>query len=45
MLGQTGWFNPDALRVLVDEHVSGERDWSAQVWNLLILGIWTELFL
>ena len=44
-LGQTGWFNQDALRTLVDEHVSGERDWSAQVWNLLVLSVWTELFL
>jgi asparagine synthase (glutamine-hydrolysing) len=44
-LGQTGWFNQDALRALVDEHVSGERDWSAQVWNLLVLSVWTKLFL
>jgi asparagine synthase (glutamine-hydrolysing) len=44
-LAQTGWFNQDVLRTLVDEHVSRGRDCSAQVWNLLILAVWAELFL
>ena len=44
MLAETGWFKQDALQALVDAHMSGARDCSAQVWNLLVLGIWTELF-
>ncbi|MCW5611001.1 MAG: amidotransferase 1, exosortase A system-associated [Rubrivivax sp.] len=32
----TGWFDPDALRRLVDEHGSGRRDHSAPLWSLLM---------
>ncbi|WP_284615899.1 XrtA/PEP-CTERM system amidotransferase [Aquabacterium humicola] len=35
-LAQTGWFNRDYLRRLVDDHQSGARDYSAPLWTLLM---------
>jgi asparagine synthase (glutamine-hydrolysing) len=35
-LAETGWFNPDYLRHLVDAHQSGARDYSASLWTLLM---------
>ena len=32
----TGWFNADYLRHLVDAHESGRRDYSAPIWTLLM---------
>ena len=35
-LASTGWFEPNALAQLVDEHQSGARDHSAALWSLLM---------
>lgn len=35
-----GYFQPNALRTMVDDHVSGRRDRSLKLWNLLILELW-----
>ena len=35
-LADTGWFNHDYLRHLVDAHQSGVRDYSAPLWTLLM---------
>jgi asparagine synthase (glutamine-hydrolysing) len=35
-LAATGWFNPAYLHHLVDAHQSGERDYSAPLWTLLM---------
>jgi len=35
-LATSGWFNPAYLRHLVDAHQSGERDYSAPLWTLLM---------
>jgi asparagine synthase (glutamine-hydrolysing) len=35
-LTETGWFDPRALRRLIDEHQSGLRDHSAPLWTLLM---------
>jgi asparagine synthase (glutamine-hydrolysing) len=32
----TGWFDPTYLRHLVDAHSSGQRDYSAPLWTLLM---------
>ncbi|MEY3202426.1 MAG: asparagine synthase AsnB [Pseudomonadota bacterium] len=32
----TGWFSPEALAMLCDEHLSGVRDHSAPIWSLLM---------
>jgi asparagine synthase (glutamine-hydrolysing) len=39
-----GWFDVRAVSAMLDEHVTGARDWSAQIWNLLMLAEWTEIF-
>jgi asparagine synthase (glutamine-hydrolysing) len=41
-LGRIGWIRADTARTLLDEHCSGRRDWSAQIWNLLVLAEWAE---
>ena len=38
------WLDLEAVRVLFDEHMTRRRDWSAQIWNLLMLAHWTEQF-
>jgi asparagine synthase (glutamine-hydrolysing) len=35
-LGSTGWFNRDYLQHLVDAHQSGQRDYSAPIWTLMM---------
>jgi asparagine synthase (glutamine-hydrolysing) len=42
---QRGYFRPAAVRRLLDEHVSGIRDWSDQLWNLLMLESWHRTFI
>ena len=39
-----GYFRPEAVRLMVEEHVSGERDWRYPLWNLLILELWHRQF-
>jgi asparagine synthase (glutamine-hydrolysing) len=40
-----GMFRPEAVRGLIDEHRSGRRDWSAQLWQFLTLELWMQTFL
>jgi asparagine synthase (glutamine-hydrolysing) len=40
-----GMFRPEAVRRYVDEHRRGAEDWSMQIWQLLTLEIWTQLFI
>jgi len=40
-----GLFRPQVVRRYVDEHRRGTEDWSMQIWQLLTLEIWTQLFL
>jgi asparagine synthase (glutamine-hydrolysing) len=40
-----GYFNPKAIRVLLDEHSRGRRDHSAQIWLLLMFELWHRNFL
>ena len=42
---QRGYFQPAAVRRLVDEHRSGREDWSMQIWQLLTLEIWLQVFM
>jgi asparagine synthase (glutamine-hydrolysing) len=43
-IADVGWFNNHAVTTMLEEHSSGVHDWSAQLWNLLILAIWAEAF-
>ena len=40
-----GLFRPEAVRRLVEEHRRGDQDWSMQIWQLLTLEIWMQIFL
>jgi len=40
-----GWIRPDAVRRLLVEHASGQRDWGQQLWTLMILEIWARIAL
>ncbi|MGA7970117.1 MAG: asparagine synthase (glutamine-hydrolyzing) [Terriglobales bacterium] len=40
-----GLFQPQTVRRYVDEHRRGAEDWSMQIWQLLTLEIWMQLFL
>jgi asparagine synthase (glutamine-hydrolysing) len=40
-----GLFRPEAVRRYVDEHRRGAEDWSMQIWQLLTLETWMQLFL
>lgn len=42
---QRGYFNPVAIRSLVDEHVRGRRNRSGLLWRLLILELWHRNFM
>ena len=40
-----GWFQPAAVRALVDDHRSGRRNLSRQLWALWGLEVWARVFL
>jgi asparagine synthase (glutamine-hydrolysing) len=42
---ERGWLAPDAVRSLIREHATGERDWGEQIWTLLVLEVWARVVL
>lgn len=42
---QRGYFKPQAVRALLDEHFRGYRDRSGVIWLLLVLELWHRNFL
>jgi asparagine synthase (glutamine-hydrolysing) len=40
-----GLFKPEAVRQLVELHTRGERDYSHQLWTLLMLELWFQRFI
>jgi asparagine synthase (glutamine-hydrolysing) len=40
-----GYFQPTAVRRLIDEHVSGHARWHHQLWALLMLELWHQMFI
>jgi asparagine synthase (glutamine-hydrolysing) len=42
---QRGYFRPEAVRALVDEHVRGRRNRSGVLWKMLILEWWHRNYL
>ena len=39
-----GLFRPAVVRQYIDEHRRGREDWSMQIWQLLTLEVWMQLF-
>jgi asparagine synthase (glutamine-hydrolysing) len=37
-----GYFKPEAVRHLFDQHVEGRRDYGPQLWTLMMLELWHE---
>lgn len=42
---QRGYFKPEAVRRIVDEHLSGKRDHPGVLWQMLVLELWHRNFL
>ena len=42
---QRGYFKPQAVRELLDEHFRGSRDHSGKLWQLLVFELWHRNFL
>jgi asparagine synthase (glutamine-hydrolysing) len=42
---QRGYFKPEAVRELVDEHTRGRRDRSGILWRMLVLELWHRNFI
>ncbi len=42
---QRGYFKPEAVRSLVDEHVRGRRNRSGLLWRMLVLELWHRNFI
>jgi asparagine synthase (glutamine-hydrolysing) len=40
-----GLFRAEAVRQFIDQHRSGRRDWSMQIWQFLTLELWMQVFL
>ncbi len=40
-----GYFMPDVVRRLVDQHARGRRDYAPQLWTLLMLELWHREFI
>ena len=40
-----GLFRPETVRQLVDQHAEGKRDYSHQLWTLLMLELWFQRFI
>jgi len=44
-LSKRGLFRPEVVGRFVEEHRSGRRDWSMQLWQFLTLELWMRTFL
>jgi len=42
---QRGYFHPNAVRKILDEHFRGRRNQSGRIWRLLMLELWHRNFL
>lgn len=42
---QRGWFTPEAVAKLVDDHVAGRWDHSYRLWSLIMLELWARNYL
>lgn len=45
VLGRQGVFDPGYVALLKDEHMSGRRDHSRNLWGLLVFGLWVDRYM
>jgi asparagine synthase (glutamine-hydrolysing) len=43
-VARQGFFRPDAVRALIDEHVHGRTDLSRQIWGLMSFTLWFDSY-
>jgi asparagine synthase (glutamine-hydrolysing) len=41
---RAGYFAPESVARIVQEHRQGKRNWSMQIWQLLTLELWIQIF-
>jgi asparagine synthase (glutamine-hydrolysing) len=44
VIRRRGLFRPERVSQMREEHFSGRRDWSLQLWQLLTLELWQQAF-
>jgi asparagine synthase (glutamine-hydrolysing) len=44
-VAETGLFRPEAMKHLIDEHLSGRRDHGRALWGLLNYMMWLEMYI
>jgi asparagine synthase (glutamine-hydrolysing) len=44
-LAERGYFKPDAVKRLLEEHWRGAANWHSQLWSLLMLESWHRMFI
>jgi len=40
-----GWIKPEAVAGMVEQHCSGQKDWSQQLWTMFVLELWARVAL
>jgi asparagine synthase (glutamine-hydrolysing) len=40
-----GFFDPAAVKILIDEHLSGRKDNRKQLWTLFVFELWHDGYL
>jgi asparagine synthase (glutamine-hydrolysing) len=39
---EQGYFEPDVVSALLDDHVARRQDYSRQLWGLMCFSLWVE---
>ena len=42
---KSGILNPDAVELLIGDHLSGKMDYSLQIWSLVALEVWYRMYI
>jgi asparagine synthase (glutamine-hydrolysing) len=43
-LRRQGFFRPEPVSAMLDDHVAGKQDLSRQLWNLLVFSLWHDRY-